>query len=76
MQKLRKEKEDQKEALRRKLEAHRLQREQHDYEALAARQLLKQAEDQAKQLEATVSGNIGKQSNTVKTISKLLVLKY
>ncbi|XP_060592636.1 LOW QUALITY PROTEIN: trichohyalin-like, partial [Ruditapes philippinarum] len=64
-QKLLKEKQAQKLTLFRKLEAHRMSREQHDYEALAARQLLQQAKDQVKQLEATVAGETGKQANTL-----------
>ncbi|XP_053377355.1 trichohyalin-like isoform X2 [Mercenaria mercenaria] len=62
-QRLLAEKEAQKAAVLRKLEAHRMSREQHDYEDLAARQLLKQAEDQMKQLEASVAEEKGKQSN-------------
>jgi hypothetical protein len=77
-QKLLKEKQAQKLTLFRKLEAHRMSREQHDYEALAARQLLQQAKDQVKQLEATVAGETGKQANTVALICStyfLLLLK-
>lgn len=69
LQKLLAEKQAQKEALKKKLDARKMLSEQKEYEKLTARALIKQANENIKNIEENVAREMGKQSNVVCTVN-------